>query len=164
MINLGKINEKGKEIILEEQKNGCIKCISHCKDKDGYTRIYYNGKLNRLFRVLYIKEYGEIPKGMVIRHLCNNAWCCNIKHLKMGTQKENYQDMVKCGRDRKNKANIKARGEKSPFHKLTSEQVKEIYLSKLSYKKMSKIYNVSTTNINLIKHKKSWQWLTNTLD
>lgn len=70
----------------------------------------------------------------------------------------------KYGRDRKNKANIKARGEKSPFHKLTSEQVKEIYLSKLSYKKMSKIYNVSTTNINLIKHKKSWQWLTNTLD
>ena len=103
MINLGKFNKKGKEIILEEQKNGCIKCISHCEDKDGYTRIYYNGKPNRLFRVLYIKEYGEIPKGMVIRHLCNNAWCCNIKHLKMGTQKENYQDMVECGRDRKNK-------------------------------------------------------------
>ena len=109
------------------------------------------------------------PQQFVINMLGQNqtlmgAQLMNLAKTGDKTQKENYQDMVKCGRDRKNKANIKARGEKNPFHKLTSEQVKEIYLSKLSYKKMSKIYNVSTTNINLIKHKKSWQWLTNTLD
>lgn len=164
MISLGKLNEYGKEVILEKLDNGCIKCISHCTDKDGYVRIMYNGKHERLFRVLYMQKYGDIPKGMVLRHLCNNAWCCNVNHLKVGTQKENAQDMVKCGRSGKGKPNIKVRGTKNSLHKLNEQQVKEIYLSKLGYKKLSKLYKVSSTNIMYIKKKKQWKWLTDKLD
>lgn len=164
MINLGKLNKQGKEVKLKKLENGCIKCISHCTDKDGYVRIRYNGKHERLFRVLYIQKYGDIPKGMVLRHLCNNAWCCNIEHFKVGTPKENYEDMVNCGRSRKGTHNIKIRGEKNLLHKLSECQVKEIYLSKLEYKKLSKLYNVSVTNIYYIKEKKQWKWLTDTLD
>lgn len=164
MINLGKITKFGKEIVLEEQDNGCIKCLSHCTDKDGYVRIRYNGKHDRLFRVLYQQKYGKIPKGLVLRHLCNNAWCVNVEHLKVGTQKENYQDMIDCGRSPKGKRNLKISGEKNNNHKLSEKQVKEIYLSKLSLKTLSKIYGVSTSNISYIKNKKQWQWLTDTLD
>ena len=164
MINLGKITKFGKEIVLEEQDNGCIKCLSHCTDKDGYVRIRYNGKHDRLFRVLYQQKYGKIPKGLVVRHLCNNAWCVNVEHLKVGTQKENYQDMIDCGRSPKGKRNLKISGEKNNNHKLSEKQVKEIYLSKLSLKTLSKIYGVSTSNISYIKNKKQWQWLTDTLD
>lgn len=166
MINLGKLSNSNtsKEVILETSENGCVKCISHCTDKDGYVRIRYNGKHERLFRVLYIQKYGDIPKGMVLRHLCNNAWCCNVNHLKVGTQKENAQDMVKCGRSGKGKPNIKIRGTKNSLHKLNEQQVKEIYLSKLGYKKLSKLYKVSSTNIMYIKKKKQWKWLTDTLD
>ena len=164
MINLGKITKFGKEIVLEEQDNGCIKCLSHCTDKDGYVRIRYNGKHDRLFRVLYQQKYGKIPKGLVLRHLCNNAWCVNIEHLKIGTQKENYQDMIDCGRSPKGKRNLKISGEKNNNHKLSEKQVKEIYLSKLSLKTLSKIYGVSTSNISYIKNKKQWKWLTDTLD
>ena len=164
MINLGKITKFGKEIVLEEQDNGCIKCLSHCTDKDGYVRIRYNGKHDRLFRVLYQQKYGKIPKGLVLRHLCNNAWCVNVEHLKVGTQKENYQDMIDCGRSPKGKRNLKISGEKNNNHKLSEKQVKEIYLSKLNLKTLSKIYGVSTSNISYIKNKKQWQWLTDTLD
>lgn len=164
MINLGKMSEKGKEIILQPQENGCLKCVSHCRDDCGYTRIKYNKKHNRLFRVLYNQKYGEIPKGMVLRHLCNNAWCCNVNHLKVGTQKENVRDMIECGRSALGKSNIKSRGENNGLHKLTNEQVKEIYLSELGYKRLSKIYNVSPTNIRNIKKKLQWKWLTDTLD
>ena len=107
MINLGKISKSGKDIILQKEKNGCIRCTSHCIDKDGYTRIRYKGKHDRLFRVLYQQEYGEIPKGLVLRHLCNNAWCVNVEHLKIGTHKENAEDMVNCGRSLKGKNNFK---------------------------------------------------------
>lgn len=164
MIELNKISKQGKNIVLEEQENGCIKCLSHCTDKDGYVRIRYKGKHDRLFRVLYQEKYGEIPKGMVLRHLCNNAWCVNVEHLKIGTHKENYQDMIDCGRSNKGKSNFKVAGEKNGISKLTEKQVKEIYLSKLSLKKLAKIYNVSSTNISNIKNKKQWKWLTDTLD
>lgn len=101
---------------------------------------------------------------MVLRHLCNNAWCVNVEHLKIGTHKENYQDMIDCGRSNKGKSNFKVAGEKNGISKLTEKQVKEIYLSKLSLKKLAKIYNVSSTNISNIKNKKQWKWLTDTLD
>ena len=166
MISLGKFSNSNtsKEVILEKLENGCIKCISHCTDKDGYVRIRYNGKHERLFRVLYIQKYGDIPKGMVLRHLCNNAWCCNIKHLKVGTQKENMEDMINCGRSLKGKNNFKINGIKNGSNKLTEEEIKEIYLSDLGYTTLSKKYNVSKTNIRYIKNKQQWKWLTDTFD
>ena len=164
MINLGKMSKIGKEVILEERENGCIECISHCKDKDGYTRIRYKEKHDRLFRVLYIQKYGEIPKCLVLRHLCNNAWCCNINHLKVGTQKENAQDMIKCGRSMLGKHNISAQGEKNKNHKLNNQQVKEIYKSNEKAIILAKKYNISKNNIYYIKNKIQWSWLTDTLD
>ena len=164
MINLGKITKFGKEIILEKQDNGCVKCLSHCQDNDGYTRIKYNGKHERLFRVIYMQKYGEIPKGMLIRHKCDNTWCCNLEHLEIGTPKDNVRDMIERGRDNYHKIKPKIYGEKNGSSKLTENQVKEIYLSNLSNKKLAKIYGVSDINIGYIKNKKQWKWLTDTLD
>lgn len=164
MINLGKITKFGKEIILEKQDNGCVKCLSHCQDNDGYTRIKYNGKHERLFRVIYMQKYGEIPKGMLIRHKCDNTWCCNLEHLEIGTPKDNVRDMIERGRDNYHKIKPKIYGEKNGSSKLTENQVKEIYLSNLSNKKLAKIYGVSDINVGYIKNKKQWKWLTDTLD
>lgn len=164
MINLGKFTSNGKEVILTKESNDCIKCVSHCQDSDGYTRIKYNGKHERLFRVIYMQKYGEIPKGMLIRHKCDNRWCCNIEHLEIGTPKDNVRDMIERGRDCYHKSKPSLYGEKNGVHKLTEKQVKEIYLSDLGYKKLSKMYNVSTTNIRNIKKKLQWKWLTDSLD
>lgn len=166
MISLGEFSNSNtsKKVILEKLENGCIKCLSHCTDKDGYVRIMYNGKHDRLFRVLYQQKYGKIPKGLVLRHLCNNAWCVNIKHLKVGTQKENMEDMINCGRSQKGKQNIKIRGENNKANKLKENEVKEIYLSKDKNNILAKKYNVSRTNIRYIKNKQQWKWLTDALD
>ena len=166
MINLGKFNNgsTSKEVIVEVQENGCWKCLSHCQDDDGYTRIKYNGKHERLFRVIYMQKYGEIPDGMLIRHKCDNSWCCNIEHLEIGFPKDNVRDMIIRGRDVYHKPKINCRGEKNKQNKLSEKQVKEIYLSNLGYKKLSKIYNVSKTNIRNIKKKFQWKWLTDPLD
>lgn len=164
MINLGKFSDNGNEVILEECDNGCLKCVSHCKDKNGYVRIRYNGKHERLFRVLFQTKYGPIPKNKLLRHICNNSWCCNVEHLKIGNQKENMMDMIKAGRSLRGRQNIKLRGKQNGSNKLTNEEVKEIYLSKSSYSELSKKYNISKTNIVYIKNKKQWQWLTDKLD
>ena len=118
---------------------------------------------NRKQKMLeYEEKYGNIPKGMVIRHKCDHPYCCNIEHLEAGTQLDNVRDMIQRGRDVYHVSKI--RGTKIGISKLTEQQVKEIYLSKLGYRKLSKIYNVSVTNIYYIKRKKRWEWLTDTLD
>lgn len=163
MINLGKFSPNGKNVILKKLNNNCMICISHCKDQDGYTRIYYNGKPNRLYRIIYEKKFGSIPMNMVIRHKCDNPYCCNIEHLTIGTQKDNVADMWSRNRQRDFTKDL-CIGEKNGLNKLTKAQVKEIYLSPLSYKELAKRYNVSSTNIYYIKHKLIWKWFTNQLD
>ena len=164
MMNIGKISESvsSKDVLLEVADRGCYKCISHCSDSDGYTRIRFRGKHERLFRVLYMLKHGDIPKGCVIRHKCDNTWCCNVDHLEIGTQKDNVDDMI--FRNRYSKTNINARGERNSQSKLTNEQVIEIYKSTLGYKKLSKKYNVSAVNIRNIKKGLQWRWLTEKLD
>lgn len=161
---INRLSENSKDIVLEEQSNGCMYCTSHCKDADGYVRIKYKGKQERLHRVLYELKFGKIPKGMLIRHKCDNRNCCNIEHLEIGTHQDNMNDMKERGRSVKGRENISARGSKNFSSKLTEDQVKEIYLSNLGYKKLSKLFNVSATNIKYIKCKKQWSWLTDKLD
>lgn len=38
------------------------------------------------------------PKSAVVRHLCDNPPCCNPRHLLLGSQQDNVQDMVDRGR------------------------------------------------------------------
>lgn len=164
MIVLSNINSKGKDVVLIEKNNGCLECISHSKDDCGYTRIMRNGKHDRLFRVIYELNYGNIPNGMLIRHKCDNPSCCNIEHLEIGTVKDNVQDMIERGRDayRKPKPNIC--GVKNKANKLSEEDVKKIYLSNKGYNSLGKQFNVSKTTIRLIKKKLMWKWLTDKLD
>ena len=163
LLDLGKFSKRGKNVILEQLDNGCMRCISHCRDKDGYVRIYYNNKQNRLYRVIYEKKFGPIPSGMLIRHKCDNTYCCNIDHLIIGTPKDNVADMWERNRQRDFTKNL-CIGYKNGANKLTETQVKEIYLSSIPYKKLAKMYNVSSTNIYYIKHKLSWKWFTDKLD
>ena len=160
VINLGKLTVNGKNVLLKENNNGCLECISHCKDKSGYTRIQYNGKQDRLFRVLYEIKYGEIPKGMLLRHTCDNPSCCNIEHLIMGTSYDNVHDMIDRKRSKYGTEEMKNYGSKNGQSKLTENQVLEIYNSSISNKELAKIYNVSTKTINNIKNGKYWKWLT----
>lgn len=164
MIILKKLSANSKDIVLEKKENGCIECLSHCKDNCGYTRIWYNGKQERLFRVIYQLKNGDIPKNMVLRHTCDNPSCCNIEHLVLGTQKDNVDDMIKRGRSKQCTERKSIQGTKNKSNKLSEDAVRNIYLSNLSSYKLSKLYNVSRANIILIKKGKTWKWLTSKLN
>lgn len=137
VINIGKLAPNSKNILLEEKSSGCIECISHSKDDYGYTRIRYNGKHERLFRVIYEMKNGKIPQGMVIRHKCDNPACCNIEHLEIGTWKDNVADMISRGRSKINAPRPSSQGSKNKASKLNEEQVKDIYLSNFSHNKLA---------------------------
>lgn len=52
----------------------------------------------RAHRVMYEERHGETPKGLLIRHRCDNPPCVNPDHLLIGTQAQNASDMRERGR------------------------------------------------------------------
>lgn len=152
-----------KKLEFETLKNGCIICTSHKYaqvgrlpyliywDRETKTRKYYH-------RMIYEKAYGEIPKGMVIRHTCDNSKCCNLKHLVIGTPKDNTQDAIERNR-------FNAKGQNNPSAKLTDDDVKIIFTSKniKTVSELCEMFNVSRTTITDIINKKNWIHITNHL-
>ena len=71
----------------------------------GYGQVYIGrspgGKKvrERAHRFEWMKRNGPIPKGMLIRHTCDNPICYNIEHLEIGTQQDNMNDMHSRGRN-----------------------------------------------------------------
>ena len=41
----------------------------------------------------------DVPDGMCILHSCDNPGCCNPKHLRPGTHKQNSDDKISRGRE-----------------------------------------------------------------
>lgn len=57
-------------------------------------------------RVSYMYFVGEIPKGLVIDHLCENRKCVNPNHLEPTTIVDNIQRTFDRGKPRKNKKHL----------------------------------------------------------
>lgn len=58
-------------------------------DAHGYGYAAYQGKNHRAHRHVYELLVGEIPKGLVLDHLCRVRNCVNPDHLEPVTHKEN---------------------------------------------------------------------------
>jgi hypothetical protein len=59
----------------------------------GHGRFNIGGRVHLAHRVAYEIQNGQIPHGMVVRHRCNFAPCCNPSHLELGTQADNVRDI-----------------------------------------------------------------------
>lgn len=128
------------------------------RESKGYGRFNHNGREIMAHKFIYETFFGPIPKGKVCRHTCDNRKCVNPKHIQIGTQKENMQDMVNRGRS--------MTGEKNNKSKLTVDQVVEIkskYKYRVySYDKLAKEYGVNKTSIAKIINGKHWKHLKET--
>jgi hypothetical protein len=124
------------------------------KFSTGYGAIVLSGQQQRAHRVAYELANGPIQDGMFIRHLCHNRACCNPHHLRVGTHKDNMEDMAKAKRA--------ASGEQNGSSKLTQTQVEEIkkLLAKdVSHSSIAKTYGVSSTLIGYIRRGRLWSWV-----
>ncbi len=133
----------------------CWNWLASCNPRYGSFSI--KNKIYLAHRLAYIYTYGSIPKGLYVLHKCNNPKCCNPKHLGLGTQKENMRQMIKDGRS----YHIFLFGERSDYHKLTTEQVNEIRekysLGGYTQQQLGKEYHTTQTNIGHIVNHKSWK-------
>lgn len=67
--------------------------------RNGYGKVWHNGRVRRVHRVVWEEENGRIrSKKLVVCHRCDNRACINIEHLFLGTAFVNMRDMVAKGR------------------------------------------------------------------
>ncbi len=67
----------------------------------GYGHLMFDGEMKYVHRVAYEHFNGPIPSGKYVLHSCDEPTCCNPRHLKIGTQQDNMDDMVTRGRSRR---------------------------------------------------------------
>lgn len=72
------------------------------KDKDGYGRLRWKWREIRAHVAAWQALRGPVPAGMCVLHRCDNPACVNIKHLWLGTVKDNNADRHAKGRTRCN--------------------------------------------------------------
>ena len=90
----------------------CLTGWTASRNQDGYPQMKVNGTMVKVHRWLYEQEHGPIPKGMEIRHLCNNGHlgCLQIHHLQAGTMTENQADRIAAGTTRRSLSADQVRG------------------------------------------------------
>lgn len=88
-------------------------------DKDGYGVLSVRApnahrRKVRAHRWVWEAANGPIPKGMVVRHKCDNRPCFRLSHLELGTVADNNHDAVE-------------RGHIGASWKLRPSQVREVF-------------------------------------
>jgi len=58
-------------------------------NRNGYGRIYENGKRHMAHIFIYKFFKGDYVEGLVLDHLCTNRQCCNPSHLSPVTIQHN---------------------------------------------------------------------------
>ena len=108
--------------------------FSHVNKTEGcwlWTRSITNSGYGDIGRTPYEKGWlahrlswaihnGPILDGLYVLHTCDVRLCVNPDHLFLGTHQDNMNDMEEKGRRRV------LSGEKSPVHRLTDKQIREI--------------------------------------
>jgi len=110
--------------------------------------IYYDGKRTYLaHRYMWQIVNGDIPRKMCVLHTCAFLLCCNPEHLYLGTAKIAAQDRMK------------RRKQKSPWSKLTEDDVRYILRSSDSHYDLSLRFDISMQHVRQIRNGESWLWI-----
>lgn len=133
---------------LLPNENGCMEWIGAIIN-NGYGTFSLSVNLKSILahRYSYMLHFGEIPKGMMVCHTCDNRKCVAPDHLFLGTHADNMQDMVNKGR----KPSFE--GDKNPSCKLTDAQwceIKNLLLNGMHRSAITKKFNISRSQLSAI--------------
>jgi len=127
--------------------------------RNGYGRIYFDGRLHTAHRISWIIHFGEIPDKLKVLHKCDNPSCVNPYHLFLGTQEDNVHDM--CNKNR-NKYPIGEQVHKARLSRTSVIKIKRLYeTGKFTLNKLAEDFKVSKGCISHIIKGRSWKWLEN---
>ena len=148
--------KEGFEKFVIRNPSGCWGWKGCAPKNPGYGEFRSEMKLVRAHRASWIIYFGEIPKGMLVCHSCDNRLCSNPDHLFLGTCKDNNIDMLKKGRT----SILGKKGSSNPNSKLKESQVQEIRAllkTDMSQKEIGAMFSVSQTAVSVINTERYWR-------
>ncbi len=83
------VSDKRPNVGFVVQENGCWEWVGSLSE-NGYGFMSWKSRsCYRAHRYYYEREYGPIPEGLQIDHLCRNRKCVRPDHLEAVTRREN---------------------------------------------------------------------------
>ena len=104
---------------------------------------------NVAHRFSYHIHYGPVPSGLLCLHSCDNRWCVNPEHLRVGTQTENQAESKAKGRA--------AIGSLHGNSKLTEKQARFAKESKISPNVLGARWDIHPSVITKIRTGVNWK-------
>lgn len=83
--------------------------------RNGYGAFRFQSQDHYAHRFIYQNLIEEIPTGFFVLHSCDNPRCVNPEHLRLGTPKDNVDDMYarnRASRGRKHRESYKLSGKR----------------------------------------------------
>lgn len=156
-----------EDLVFKEPNTGCWLWEGAYTNDYGELAYKHGGRRLRVraHRVSYEWHYGAIPEGMEILHKCDTPACVNPSHLRIGTHRENMNDMAAKGRQSKGWKHSKiiravvAKGGDSRAAKLTDSQVRAIIADPRSQRLIAMDYPVKQQQVSRIKRGLRWSHL-----
>jgi len=104
----------------------------------------YFQSFKKVHRLSYELHKGEIPKGKVIKHSCDNKLCVNPEHLELGTYSENLKEAYDRGLR-------KPKGSQRDSIRLSQEQLDYLMDSPKSLRSLSIELGISVHRVKSIR-------------
>jgi hypothetical protein len=155
-----KISENQKRLFWEKvDKSGMCWVWTGAISPDGYGKYSIrNGKLIKTFRahrMSYFLTYGYINDNLLACHKCDNPLCVNPEHIFLGSFKNNNDDSIAKGRQKRAQWQDKSKNLKNE----DVIEIKRLLKSGVSQINIAKRYNVGRNCIWHIAHETTWKGL-----
>jgi hypothetical protein len=141
--------------------NDCWPWLGNQNGK-GYGRVEYDGKLQQAHRVSWQIHHGPIPNGFNVLHTCDNTICVNQKHLFLGTQQDNVDDMIAKSRDNfgGNRPQIGSEHHNAQLNEDKVREIKRLLEEGHRHKDIAEWFEVSRQAITNISTGHRWSHVT----
>jgi len=136
------------------KKNGCI-IYGKKLTRGGYARTSVKGLNVLVHRMVWELYNGKIPMRILVCHTCDNRGCINIKHLFLGTYKENSEDAVRKGRYVNGESHYQAKLKKRDVLYIKKKHVPNS--RKFGTRALSRMFSVEPAVICHVVQGKSWK-------
>lgn len=75
------MDRRARPMIFVRLEAGCLVCLSHRLNADGYLRKRWADGAEMFHRFIFRAHKGEMPPGHEVDHTCRVRACCNPEHL-----------------------------------------------------------------------------------